>query len=114
MSKDFFGTKINVGDFVITAATQYRSGVLRVGIVEDIGMRKPSGYHNHNEVETITIKRLTTNSAKFVDPEKPTTRRYRTTRSDNMIVIQSNLLSKDDKVVRALEKIRETIFKDMA
>lgn len=111
MPKDFFGTEIKVGDFVVTPATQYQSGVLRMGVVEKIGIRKPTGWYSAKAVETVTVKRFMRSSSDSIDVDKPSTRRHHITDFDSIVVIQSNLLPKDSKGTQALTKVREEIFK---
>lgn len=114
MPKDFFGAEIKVGDFVVTPATQGRTGVLRVGVVEEIGKRKPSGWYHKHEVETVTVKRLTFHSRRDLERGILNTRRHHITNFDHIIVVQPQVLPQDNKATQVLIGIREDIFKSKA
>ena len=99
--KDLFGQDIAVGDFVINAAAQYRAGVLRSGIVQDIGMRK-ARYSKH-DVLTVSIKRVSVGYKRI----------HYETNTDQIVVLRPELLPQDTDLYKTLVEERDLIFKTL-
>lgn len=109
IAKDLFGQEIKVGDFVINAAAQYRSGVLRAGIVQNVSMRSQK-WNKNKEILSVSVKRVTMSSYN----NSITTRTHHETDMSRLVVLRSEMLPNDSVLYKTLISLREEIFKKRA